>query len=55
MKTIKAAEMHKNAYDEVLFLAGKEYEVVDEDEKRYWVLNELHSETPVRKNQIDKF
>lgn len=53
--TIKANENHKNAYNQVLFIKGKEYEIVDEDEKRYYVLNELHFETIVRKDAVDTF
>ena len=38
----------KNAFGEILFREGKEYEIVDIDSKRIWVLNELHTETPYR-------
>ena len=54
MKVI-AKEDLKNAYDQILFVAGRTYDVVDSDSKRVFILNELHSETPVRKStELDK-
>lgn len=50
---LRAKATFKNAYDQVLFLAGAEYEVVEFDGKRYWILNELHTETPVRVNKVE--
>lgn len=52
MKVIAKRTM-KNAYDQTLFIAGKEYSVADEDDKRVYVLNELHTETLVRKAKVD--
>ena len=49
---VKAMRTMKNAYDQVLFTEGKEYKVVDADSKRYWVLNELHMETPIRISRL---
>ena len=51
---VKAKQTLKNAYDQVLFMAGKTYNVTDTDDKRLWVFNELHSETPIRKSKLDR-
>lgn len=53
MKVI-AKETLKNAYDQILFVAGRTYKVVDTDSKRAFILNELHSETPVRIRELEK-
>lgn len=42
----------KNAYDQVLFRQGCKYHATDEDSKRFVLLNELHSETSVRKSKV---
>ena len=49
---VTAMRTLKNAFDQVLFEEGKEYKIADEDEKRYYVLNELDSETTIRKNEL---
>lgn len=51
---IKVNETLKNSYAQTLFVAGKAYEVVEEDEKRYWVVNDCGWETPVRKSEMGK-
>ena len=46
----------QNAYNQVLFVAGKTYDVVRSIGANTYVLNELHTETPVRSNRIgEKF
>ena len=43
--TVKAHETMRNAYDQVLFLAGSEYHAKMSPSKVY-VFNELHTESP---------
>lgn len=50
---VMAKETLKNAYGQVLFVGGRTYQA-EEDAKWYIVLNELHSETIVRKTRIDE-
>lgn len=52
MNKVKAINTLRNSYFQVLFMAGRIYSVVDEDEKRLYVLNELHTETVIRKNKL---
>lgn len=56
MGSVIAKETMENAYSQVLFLEGREYQVVREFEnkKGIYVLNELHSETPVKRCNFDK-
>jgi hypothetical protein len=51
--TVKAKQTSKNAYDQVLFIAGKQYEA-EEKGNFILVLNELHLETPVRLTNLEK-
>ena len=50
---VKAKQTLKNAYDQVLFVAGKQYEV-EEEGKFVYIFNELHSETLVRMKNLEK-
>ena len=49
---VTAMQTFKNVLGQVLFAKGKEYKIADEDEKRYYVLNELNGESPIRKNDM---
>lgn len=51
---VRAKQTAKNAYNQVLFLAGKTYDVVRTDMRHTYVLNELHTETPVDSRQFDR-
>ena len=53
MKILKALYTMKNGYDEVLFKEGELYEVSDEDNQRYWVMNEIGLETPIRIKKVE--
>lgn len=54
-KMLSPRQTYKNSYDQVLFVEGRCYKVVDEDYKYIYLLNELHTETFVRKKDIDEF
>ena len=49
---VKAKRTLKNSYCEALFREGTEYRVIEEDEKRVFIENELHWETVVRKAKL---
>ena len=49
---VKAMRTLKNVFDQVLFNEGKEYKIVDEDSKRYYIQNELGSETCIRQTRL---
>lgn len=51
--TVKAKRTLKNAYDQVLFVQGKQYEA-EEEQKFICIINELHSETLVRMKNLEK-
>ena len=53
MKVI-AKQTAKNSYDQVLFVQGKAYAVVGIFKNGVYVINELHTESPVRNRDIGK-
>lgn len=56
MKKVIAKKRMENSYSQILFLEGKQYNVVREfeNQKGIYVLNELGSETPVKNFNFDK-
>lgn len=50
---VKAKRTLKNAYDQVLFVEGRQYDATEEG-KFVLIFNELHSETPVRIKNLEK-
>lgn len=55
MKTIvKAKKDMTNMYAQVLFIAGREYMIVRETKHLFYILNELHSESPVSKTRFER-
>ena len=53
--TLRAKTTQHNSYGQVLFSKGKEYKVTREGANNLLVLNELHSETPIRKSVIPMY
>lgn len=51
--TVKALKTLKNAYDQVLFREGHEYQA-KMSPNRVFILNELHTETLVRANRFSE-
>ena len=51
---VTAKRTLRNGFDQVLFVAGKQYEAEEVNNRYYLILNELHSETLVRKTNLEK-
>ena len=52
---VKAKETVLNAYDQALFMEGKEYKATDarHPKAKIYVFNELHTETPFTRSRLE--
>ena len=57
MKTTKviALETLKNAYDQVLFVEGETYTIINTTSTSLFILNELRTETYMTKSRASKY